>query len=178
MSFLPSVIEKLQLAISPSWNKTSGNNSTESKIKAKKVDGDIAGRDINKTYVTSNGQDPEPPYVFMTGAFGGNGHTMHFQLVKIENTSNELVFLDKISFLDVQISLNNKLVKPQEISNLQTWDGMKYPTSNQNQWLEFEFHTRNGNNFVAKQKLLFSSRVADNKYNVSLDTNVEIIQKK
>jgi len=179
MSFLSSVIKKLQLAISPSWNKTSGNNSTESKIKAKNVDGDIAARDINKTYnITSNRQDQDSPYVYVIGNFGGNGHIMHFQLVKLDNTSNELIFLDNISFLNIHTPLNSKLVKPKETVILQTWNGMEYPTSNKNQWLEFEFHTRNGNKFVARQKLIFSSRVADDKYNVSLDTNVEIIQKK
>ena len=178
MRILPSVIEKLQLAISPTWNKTNGHNSTDSKIKAKNVDGDIAGRDINKTYVMSKGLDQETPYVFITGAFGGNGDTMHFQLVNIDNTSNELIFLDEISFLDVRVSLNNKLIKPNTVSNLQTWDNLTYPTSNKNQWLKFRFHTRNGLKYVAKQKLLFTSRVADDKYNVGLDTKAEIIPQK
>jgi len=176
MSFLPSVIEKLQLTFLPTWNKTTGDNSTEAKIKVKNINGDIAGRDINKTYITPNKKDQDPPYVFIAGAFGGNGHSMHFQVIKVKNLSDEIIFLDKIYLLGITVNQNNKLIEPKSTSNIPALS-LDYPTSNKKQYLEFEYHTRNDKKFVAKQELLFSSRVADDKYDVSLNTDVKIVPK-
>ena len=166
---LPPFIEKLLIKLS--FRKTIGNNSTESSMKAKNITGNnVAARDVNNnTYIFNEDRSQESPYVYTLGAFGGNGHTMHFQVVKVENDSEEMVFLDKISFLEIKHPLNNKRIRAKETTNLRTWDNLTYPTSNSTQWLKLNFHIRNGNKYIAKQKLIFSPRTADNKYDVKLD---------
>jgi len=165
MSFF-DVIKNLKIQLSPSWPKSNGDNATNSKVKAKKVTGDVAGRDIHKTYVKQPTKKAEPPYVYVEGSFGGNGHVMRFQACRTHNLSDQFVFLEHIEVLGRTINFNDHLVKAGESIMHTGIDDLSYPTSQKPQYLEIYFHAKNGKKFVAKQQLSFGSR-ADAKFSVT-----------
>lgn len=161
------LINNLHLHFSPSFSKKTGTNSTQSKIKAKNVKGDVAGRDIKKTYIKNQKQKKEPPCVYVDGAFGGNGHVMKFMACTTHNLSDQFIIIGKIKVIDAVIPFNDTLVKAGESLQHSGVDGLSYPaTDDSKQAVKIYFQTRNSKEFVSTQKLKFQTRNGDGKFNI------------
>lgn len=160
-------IKSLAVTFSPSLNVTRHNSddSNVTKIEAKNSTGDVAGRDIIKNYNTPSSTLEESPYVYCDGSFGGNGVRLRFAACKTHNLSNHFIFLDHINILGRIIRFKGQIIKAGDTISHTGIDDLNYPDTNTDRFLEIYFKTKNGKQFVARQKLQYGSR-QDGKFNI------------
>lgn len=161
------LIKSFSIHLSPTMNKTTGDNSSESKLKVKNVQGDVAGRDIHKTYVSTVTKEKEMPYVSLIGgAIGGNGHQLRIMTCQIHNLSDQHVFIEQIEALGRAINFSDALIKPGDNLRFGDIDGLSCPTTDTPQYVEILFHNKENEHFKAKQMLKLKSR-ADGKFDIA-----------
>ncbi len=166
MSFIDLIKE---LSLSLSLTKRTGDSSTQSKIKTKNNTGDVAGRDMHKTYVTNAPGMPTPiqelPYVYFQGSFGGNGVQLKLGGCSTHNLSDQFVFLEHIEVLGRKMQFNDHVIKAGEAMRHSGIDDLVYPDTDEERFLELFFKAKNGKQFVARQKLQYDGR-QDGKFNI------------
>jgi hypothetical protein len=105
--------------------------------------------------------------VYITGAFGGNGHVLHFSTFEVHNLSDQFIFVEQVEVLGEAIPTQDRLVKAGESIRHAGRNDLSYPTSDKNQYVETTFHTRDGKRFATRQALQLRSRVADDKFDIT-----------
>ncbi len=111
-------------------------------------------------------QVAEPPYVYLKCSFGGNGVSLNMSIGQTFNLSERFIFLEKMNILGRTIKFDDSLVKAGDSLHHTGIDGLEYPDSDKDQFLEIYFHSKNAEQYVARQKLKLQPR-QDGKFNIA-----------
>ncbi len=104
---------------------------------------------------------------FSSGAFGGNGHSMHFQVIKISNRSKVDIFIDSINVLGTNFPQNKRINSKQE-DRFPAINNLQYPDNQNVKYIECYFHDIDNNKFKFITLLSYHERQADEKFNLNL----------
>ncbi len=122
---------------------------------------------INSSKSTQNTIKNNEVY-FSSGGFGGNGHIMHFQVIKISNQSNCDIFIDSINIIGTNFPQNKRINSKQE-ERFSAIDNLQYPDNQNFKYIECYFHDINNNKFKFLQLLSYTER-QDKKFNLVINS--------
>lgn len=113
-----------------------------------------------------NGNASDLPYVYLSGGFGGNGHNFRLSACTTYNLSDNFIILDEVTVLGGKMKFSNTIIKSGESIAHTGIDGLSYPSSDKDLYLEIHFRSKHNEKHVSTQKLKLQARAGDDKYNV------------